>query len=161
VPLQGGKGDRGPPTIRAGTLRAGPLAHRLLDAALLPGLPQRGVAAGEREVGGGLGFALEVGEGGGGAGIGAAEALRPVRRLWPLGVGDPFPADGAPGFGFDICRRQQRGLTLVCEEKGEKSCAERQRAAGSAPDLRGQGREDRSQRCVGPVPTSPPVSPPL
>lgn len=93
---------RGPPTIRAGVLRVGPLAHRLPDAALRPGLPQWGVAAGEREVGDVLGFALEVGEGGGGAGIGAAEALRPVRRLWPLGVGGRLPGD-APGFGFDIC----------------------------------------------------------
>lgn len=88
--------------IRAGVLRVGPLAHRLPDAALRPGLPQWGVAAGEREVGDVLGFALEVGEGGGGAGIGAAEALRPVRRLWPLGVGGRLPGD-APGFGFDIC----------------------------------------------------------
>ena len=100
-----GRGE-GPPTICAGILCAGPLAHRLLDAALLPGLPQWGVAAGEREVGDVLGFALEVGEGGGGAGIGAAEALRPVRRLWPLGVGGRFSGD-APGFGFDICHWQE------------------------------------------------------
>lgn len=101
-------------TIRAGLLRAGPLAHRLPEAALLPG-----VAAGEREVGDVLGFALDVGEGGGGAGIGAAEALRPVRSLWPLGVGSGFPGD-APGFSFDICHWQEGGLALVCGKTGEK-----------------------------------------
>lgn len=103
-----------PRTIRAGLLRAGLLAHRLPEAALLPG-----AAAGEREVGDVLGFALDVGEGGGGAGIGAAEALRPVRSLWPLGVGDGFPSD-APGFGFDICHWQEGGLALVCGRTGEK-----------------------------------------
>lgn len=41
-----------------------------------------------------------------GLALGAAEALRPVRRLWPLGVGGRFSGD-APGFGFDICHWQE------------------------------------------------------
>lgn len=88
----------------------------LADTTLLPCLPWWEAIEYEGKVRDGFGLALDVGEERGWAGIGAGKTSRPLRCLWPLGVGSCLACD-SPGFCFHVGHWQEGYEALVCNRE--------------------------------------------